>query len=93
MHDRAADEHRPLCTIELIADGHADRCPGQECAFWDRGCALSRIEMELGARPELARLLLDLRNALEAGRAVELDEARTTFSQVLDGDEGIDAPS
>ena len=30
-------EHRQLCTIELIAEGHADRCPGADCAFWEHG--------------------------------------------------------
>ena len=73
MHERSDAEHRPLCTIELIADGHAARCPGDECAFWDRGCVLSRIELELEHRPEVAQLLLDLRGELEAGRTIELE--------------------
>ncbi len=60
--------HRPLCTIELIADGHGERCPGEACAFWDRGCVLARAESELEGRPELAALLLELRGRLEAGR-------------------------
>src|SRR5437667_1359604 len=54
-------EHRPLCTLELVAEGHAARCPGADCPFWDRGCALARIEHELAGRPEVAAVLLGLR--------------------------------
>jgi hypothetical protein len=68
MHD-STHEHHPLCTIELIAGDEAARCPGDRCAFWDRGCALARIEPELEGRPDVARLLLDLRRTLEAGGA------------------------
>jgi hypothetical protein len=82
-------EHRQLCTIELIAEGHANRCPGEECAFWDRGCALARIETELGERPEVAQILLDLRRELEAGRTVEIDEAHSRFAHLLNEEEGI----
>ena len=42
-HGRAVKqsrEHRPLCTIELIAEGHAERCPGEQCAFWEHACVL-----------------------------------------------------
>jgi hypothetical protein len=86
---RPKDEHRQLCTIELIAEGHANRCPGEECAFWDRGCALTRVESELGGRPEVAQLLLELRRELEAGRAVEIGEAHSRFAHLLNEDEGI----
>ena len=73
-------EHQPLCTIELIAAGHADRCPGADCAFWQDGCVLARVEHELDARPEVARLLLELRHELEAGRAVGIEDARSRLS-------------
>jgi len=66
---KRAHEHRPLCTIELIAEGHAERCPGEECAFWEHGCALTRIEYQLDDRPEVAALLLDLRREIEAGQS------------------------
>ena len=82
-------EHRQFCTIELIAEGHADRCPGEECAFWERGCVLSRIEAELDGRPEVARLLLDLRSELQAGRALELKEVRSRFAHLLNEEGGI----
>ena len=67
-------DHRKLCTIELIAEGHADRCPGEECAFWANGCVLERIESELDTRPEVAELLLDLRREIEQGRALPVGE-------------------
>lgn len=76
------EEHVPLCTIELIAEGHAERCPGAECVFWEDGCALARVETALDARPEVARILLDLRRELEAGRDVRLDDVR---SRLRDG--------
>lgn len=86
---KPSDEHHQLCTIELIAEGHAERCPGEGCPFWERGCALTRIEYELNGRPEVAKLLLDLRRELEAGRAVEIEEARSRFAHILNEDDGI----
>jgi hypothetical protein len=77
------EPHRPLCTIELIAEGHADRCPGEGCAFWENGCILSRIESDLDGRPEVAALLVDLRRDLEAGRKVAVDDARALFHRRL----------
>jgi len=82
-------EHRQLCTIELIAEGHAERCAGEDCAFWDRGCVLARIEAELDGRPDVAQILLDLRRELHAGRVVELEEAHSRFAHILNEDEGI----
>ena len=82
-------EHRPLCTIELIAEGHAERCPGEECAFWERGCVLTRVETQLADRPEVARVLVDLRRELEAGREIALEHVHTRFAHVLNEDEGI----
>ncbi|MDH4177654.1 MAG: hypothetical protein OEW31_00635 [Thermoleophilia bacterium] len=83
-------EHHQLCTLELIAEGHAGRCPGDQCAFWERGCALARLEAELDTRPEVAQLLLDLRREIEAGRKFPLDEARVWFSHILNVEEGIE---
>ena len=91
MHE-GAEEHRPLCTIELIAQGHAERCPGEECAFWDHGCVLTRIETELEHRPEVAQLLLDLRGKLERGSTIASDDARATLARILNSEERIDTP-
>jgi hypothetical protein len=82
-------EHRQLCTIELIADGHAERCPGEECAFWEHGCALARIEYAFEGRPDVARLLVDLRRELEVGAKLDVDEVRSRFAHILNEDEGI----
>ena len=79
----STESHRPLCTIELIAEGHANRCPGAECAFWDNGCVLSRIEADLDGRPEVAELLLDLRREIEDGRTVEVADAQARFHRRL----------
>ena len=53
--------HRPLCTIELIAEGHATRCTGAACAFWDEGCVLARVE---AARRQASVAVLDADVAL-----------------------------
>lgn len=90
MKPRPRAEHQPLCTIELIAEGYAERCPGEECAFWERGCVLARIEAELDNRPGVAQILLDLRRELEAGRAIELEEAHSRFAHILNEDEHIE---
>jgi hypothetical protein len=82
-------EHRQLCTIELIAEGHAERCPGEECAFWEHGCALVRIQAELEARPAVAQVLLDLRRELESGRQIELEEAHSRLAHILNEEEHI----
>ncbi len=84
------EEHHQLCTLELVAEGHAGRCPGDECAFWEHGCALTRVESELDGRPDVARVLLDLRREIEAGRRVSLEEARMQFSHILNVEEGIE---
>ena len=82
-------DHRQLCTIELIAEGHADRCAGEECAFWERGCALARVEAELDGRPDVARMLVDLRREIESGRRIDLEEAHSRFAHLLNEDEQI----
>jgi hypothetical protein len=75
--------HRKLCTIELIAEGHAERCPGEACAFWRDGCVLEAAEDALEGRPEVAALLLQLRHEIESGAALPLDAARERLMDVL----------
>ncbi len=80
--------HAPLCTIELIAAGHAERCPGETCPFWSGGCVLARVEHELDSRPDVAALLLELRRELEAGRALRAgDAARCVHERLAAGAE------
>jgi hypothetical protein len=75
-------EHHPLCTLELIADGHAARCPGAACPFWSDGCVLARVEYQLDARPDVARALLGLRDDLEQGQEVSLRDARERLERL-----------
>jgi hypothetical protein len=56
-----------LCLLSAAA-GHAEACPGPACVFWEEGgavapagCALERLGLELSRRPELTRVLLELR--------------------------------
>ena len=79
--------HRALCTIELIAEGHADRCPGEACAFWRNGCALAGVEAELAGRPEVATLLLELRREVESGRDVTVEDAHDRLRDALLADD------
>lgn len=81
--------HRQLCTIELIAEGHARRCPGEDCIFWEQGCALARIEYELEGRSDVARLLVHLRRELEAGRQLDVEAVHSRFAHLLNEDEHI----
>jgi hypothetical protein len=80
---RVVPAHRKLCTIELIAEGHAERCPGEACAFWREGCVLEAAEDELEGRPEVAALLLQLRREVESGVDVPLDVARGRLVDAL----------
>lgn len=84
LEDRSVTTpHRPLCTIELIAEGHAERCPGEGCAFWVDGCVLERIEGDLQDNPDVAELLLELRRTIEAGSEVPLESARERLTAAL----------
>lgn len=74
--------HRKLCTIELIAEGHGERCPGDACAFWANGCVLERVESELDTRPEVAALLLELRREIEGGREVAVAEVAARLTEI-----------
>jgi hypothetical protein len=72
-----------LCTIELIADGHAERCLGESCAFWQDGCVLEAVEADLQSSPRVAALLLDLRREIEAGESVPVELARERLRGAL----------
>jgi hypothetical protein len=78
-----AAPHRPLCTIELIVEGTAERCPGAECPYWSEGCILDRVADELSERREVAEFLLGLRRKLEHPELEELDAARAAFHRRL----------
>lgn len=77
---------RSLCRIK-IALGEAELCPEGACPFWEHGgavvesgCGLERLPMELD-RPDMAKYLLGLRQALESARdEQERAAARATFA-------------
>jgi len=75
--------HLRYCTIELIAEGRAERCPGGACPFWDEACVLDRVEHELADRRELAQFLLDLRRNLERDTRDDLLTAQAAFHRRL----------
>jgi hypothetical protein len=76
-----AAHHRPLCTIELIAEGVADRCPGAKCPFWDGACVLDKVAHELSERRDVAAFLLGLRHNLEHPELHELEARRAAFQR------------
>ena len=55
------------CHLEALV-GREARCTGDACGFWqtERGCALDGASAELAGRPEVALLLLDVRDRLAA---------------------------
>jgi hypothetical protein len=79
----AEPPHRRLCTIELIANGHAERCPGEACAYWEDGCILARIEAELDGHSGVAELLLSLRHELEEAQRRTAEDAHALFHRRL----------
>ena len=76
-----------LCRIRLTI-GDVEACPEGACPFWEehaleRGCGLERLELDL-ERPDLARYLVDLRQALEEARDVrEREAARRVFAGLV----------
>ena len=82
-----------LCTIELIAEGHAERCPGEACAFWHDGCVLGAVESDLHAAPHVAELLLELRREVESGAAVPVVVARDRLRRAASESEDETGPA
>jgi hypothetical protein len=60
-----AESDPRLCLIEQVAEGEASECPGESCAYWQKGCVLDRVEHQLAGRPDVAGLLLAMRRMLE----------------------------
>jgi hypothetical protein len=58
------------CALEA-ATGRSVPCPEEACPFWEPGgaalpgaCVLERVRVEVTGRPDLARLLLEVRERL-----------------------------
>ncbi len=81
---------RPMCALHLAA-GNQEECPGSACAFWEAGgavvepgCVFERVRFELDARPDVARLLLNMRYDLEnAQSAYETRRIRMSLNELL----------
>jgi hypothetical protein len=59
--------HPQECLLQHAVGGH-ERCPGEECPFFERGeCRLGELRVDIDTNPQLAGFLLDLRARL-AGR-------------------------
>lgn len=79
-----------LCSLRQ-AVGEEERCPGGSCPFWEQGgavlepgCAIERLDVPIGRRPDLARHLLDLRLRLEEIRDERARaDAHRRFSELL----------
>lgn len=58
---------RDACSLELLV-GRVAPCPGEPCPFWraEDGCVMDESTAELAGRPDVARLLLAVRDRLLA---------------------------
>jgi hypothetical protein len=69
MADAGQDVNEPQpqeCLLQHAVGGH-ERCPGEECPFFERGeCRLGELRVDIDTNPQLARFLLDLRARLAA---------------------------
>jgi hypothetical protein len=66
----------PSCTLRLAAQGVAEPCPRDLCAFWEPGgavvepaCGLERLGLDV-RRPDVAAYLLELREKLDEARGL-----------------------
>jgi hypothetical protein len=66
------------CTLRLAARGQTEMCSHERCAFWDAGCLVERLGVDL-ATPDLASYLLEERERLE--RVRDLDEAEAAHRE------------
>jgi hypothetical protein len=81
------------CTLRLAAQGHAELCPRERCAFWEPGgavvqgiCLIERLGVDV-RRPDLAAYLLETRERLELARdRAEMEAAHREFSRRLGRD-------
>jgi hypothetical protein len=81
------------CKLRLVAEGQAEACPRESCAFWEAGgavlggdCLIERLGVDL-ASPDLASYLLEVRQRLEQARDLsEAEEHHREFSRRLGRD-------
>jgi hypothetical protein len=76
------------CTLRLAADGTAEPCPRERCAFWEPGgavvagsCLIERLGMDV-TRPDLAAYLLETRECLDRARDLaQAERAHREFAR------------
>ena len=69
------------CKLSLAARGTSETCPGNTCAFWDGGCIIDRMTIDLRS-PNLAAYLLELREQLGEARGPGDDSSvRSQFAR------------
>jgi hypothetical protein len=81
------------CTLRLVAEGRAEFCLRERCAFWEPGgavvegaCLIERLGVDL-RQAGLAAYLLEVRERLEQARNLaEAEEARREFARRLGRD-------
>jgi hypothetical protein len=81
------------CTLRLAAEGRAEECPRERCAFWEAGgavlggnCLIERLGVDLATRG-LATYLLEARERLEQTRDLgEAEAAHREFARRLGRD-------
>lgn len=81
------------CTLRLVADGHAELCPRERCAFWEPGgavvegsCVVERLGVDV-RRPDVAAYLLEARERLDQARdRQEAEDAHREFARRLGRD-------
>jgi hypothetical protein len=90
MTSRVTPKH---CSLRA-AVGEQEVCPGAACAFWEEGgaivgagCAIERLGVPIARDRELARLLLELRLAIESARTeAERGDAHRRLAELLNDD-------
>jgi hypothetical protein len=58
-----------LCPLEEV-EGRVAMCPGAECPFWENGCSIERLGLDLasGRDARLAHWLLSVRAQVDRPR-------------------------
>jgi hypothetical protein len=72
------------CGLEALL-GREAPCPGDPCPFWraEDGCVFDKAGPELAGRPDVASLLLDVRNRLAAEGGGLDSERLAAFAHAL----------
>jgi hypothetical protein len=81
------------CTLSMAAEGRAESCPRDACAFWEPGgavvsggCSIERLGVDV-RRDDVAAYLLELRERLAEARYLpEIQAAHRRFVRRLDRD-------